>query len=63
MENPSGWETKSSESEQKERSELPQVLSDGQPEDQKMGSGTRHGRLDITSGLYCCFSIMETFLF
>lgn len=63
MENSSGWETQTSESKQKERSELPQVFSDGQPEDQNVGSGTRHGRLDITSGLYGSFSIMEIFLF
>lgn len=46
-----------------ERSELPQVLSDRQAEDQNVGSGTRHGKLEITSGLYCCFNVMETFLF
>lgn len=56
-------ETKTSESKQKERSELPQVLSDRQPEDQKVRLGTRHGRLEITPDLYGCFSIMETFIF
>lgn len=51
MENPSGWEAKTSESKHKERSELPQVLSDRKAEDQNVGSGTRHGKLEITSGL------------
>lgn len=29
---------------------------------QKVGTGTRHGNPEITSGLYCCFNVMETFL-
>lgn len=63
MENPSGQKESRYEkaSNWKKRTELPQVLSDGQ-KSQKVGTGTRHGNPEITSGLYCCFNVMETFL-
>lgn len=29
---------------------------------QKLGRGTRHRGPEITSSLYCCFNVMETFI-
>lgn len=47
---------------QSKGTELPQVLSAGQPEEPKSGDRAKTWNPEITPGLHCCFSVMKTFL-